>query len=65
LEKNPAANRTILLPRSKPSWYIFAKNDHTLNPYMERFVAKRMGAVTTEVVSRHVAMLSTRSWSST
>ncbi len=44
--------------RSKPSWYIVAKNDHTVHPDMERFVAKRMGATTTEITSSHVPMLS-------
>ena len=44
--------------RSKPSWYIVAKNDRTVHPDMERFVAERMGATTTEVASSHVAMLS-------
>src|SRR5712671_516750 len=44
--------------KSKPSWYIVAKNDRTVNPDMERFVAKRMGATTTEVASSHVPMLS-------
>src|SRR5258706_10185403 len=44
--------------RSKPSWYIVAKNDRTVHPDMERFVAKRMGATTTEVGSSHVPMLS-------
>jgi pimeloyl-ACP methyl ester carboxylesterase len=42
----------------KPSWYIVAKKDRTVHPDMERFVAKRMGATTTEVESSHVAMLS-------
>jgi pimeloyl-ACP methyl ester carboxylesterase len=44
--------------KSKPSWYIVAKNDRTVHPDMERFVAKRMGAKVTEVASSHVAMLS-------
>jgi pimeloyl-ACP methyl ester carboxylesterase len=44
--------------RSKPSWYIVAKNDHTVQPELERFVAKRMGATTTEADSSHVIMLS-------
>jgi len=44
--------------KSKPSWYIVAKNDRTVHPDMERFVAKRMGATTTEVASSHVPMLS-------
>ena len=44
--------------RSKPSWYIVAKNDRTLHPDLERFVAKRMGATTVEGASSHVPMLS-------
>ncbi len=44
--------------RSKPSWYIVAKADQTVHPDLERFVAKRMGAVTFEVDSSHVPMLS-------
>jgi pimeloyl-ACP methyl ester carboxylesterase len=44
--------------RSKPSWYIVAKNDRTVHPELQRFVAKRMGAITSEVESSHVPMLS-------
>ena len=44
--------------RTKPSWYIVAKNDHTVNPDLERFAAKRMGATTYELESSHVPMLS-------
>ena len=44
--------------KSKPSWYVVATNDHTIQPDLERFVAKRMGAHTVEVPSSHVPMLS-------
>jgi pimeloyl-ACP methyl ester carboxylesterase len=44
--------------RTKPSWYIVANNDHTVNPDLERFAAKRMGAHTYDVDSSHVPMLS-------
>jgi pimeloyl-ACP methyl ester carboxylesterase len=44
--------------KSKPSWYIVAKNDRTVHPDLERFLAKRMNATTYEVESSHVAMLS-------
>jgi pimeloyl-ACP methyl ester carboxylesterase len=44
--------------KSKPSWYIVAKNDRTVQPDLERFLAKRMGATTHEVDSSHVPMLS-------
>ena len=42
----------------KPSWYIVAKNDRAVQPELQRFVVKRMGASTTEVESSHVPMLS-------
>jgi len=44
--------------KSKPSWYIVAKNDRTVHPDLERNVAKRMGATTIELNSSHVPMLS-------
>ena len=44
--------------KSKPSWYIVATKDRTVHPELERFVAKRMGAATTELDSSHVPMLS-------
>jgi len=44
--------------KSKPSWYLVAKNDRTVHPDLERFFAKRMGATTHEVDSSHVPMLS-------
>ena len=47
--------------RSKPSWYIVAKHDRTVQPELERFCAKRMGATTYEADSSHVVMLSTPS----
>jgi pimeloyl-ACP methyl ester carboxylesterase len=43
--------------KSKPNWYIVAKNDHTVPPDLERFFAKRMDATTTESASSHVVML--------
>jgi pimeloyl-ACP methyl ester carboxylesterase len=44
--------------RTKPSWYIVAKNDRTVHPDLERSAAKRMGATAYEVDSSHVPMLS-------
>ena len=44
--------------KSKPSWYIVAKQDRTVHPDLERFFAKRMGATTFECDSSHVPMLS-------
>jgi pimeloyl-ACP methyl ester carboxylesterase len=44
--------------KSKPSWYIVANNDRTVQPDLQRFLARRMGATTRAVDSSHVAMLS-------
>ena len=44
--------------KSKPSWYIVANNDRTVQPDLERFLAKRMRATTHAVDSSHVPMLS-------
>jgi len=44
--------------KSKPSWYIVANNDRTVQPDLQRFLAKRMGATTKAVDSSHVPMLS-------
>jgi hypothetical protein len=44
--------------RSKPSSYIVATKDRTVQPELQHFVAKRMCANTTEVASSHVPMLS-------
>jgi len=44
--------------KSKPSWYIVATKDRTVQPELQRFVAKRMGATIHEVESSHAPMLS-------
>jgi pimeloyl-ACP methyl ester carboxylesterase len=44
--------------RSKPAWYVVGKQDRTVHPDLERFVAKRMGAKTVEADTSHVPMLS-------
>jgi pimeloyl-ACP methyl ester carboxylesterase len=44
--------------RSKPSFYAVSTEDRTINPDLERFMAKRMGAKTIEVKSSHLSMIS-------
>ena len=44
--------------RSKPSWYAVSTDDRTINPDLERFMAKRMGATTIEVKASHLALIS-------
>jgi pimeloyl-ACP methyl ester carboxylesterase len=44
--------------RSKPSWYAVSTEDRTINPDLERFMAKRMGARTIEVKASHLSLIS-------
>jgi pimeloyl-ACP methyl ester carboxylesterase len=44
--------------RHKPSHYAVSTEDRTINPDLERFMAKRMGAKTIEVKASHVSMIS-------
>ena len=44
--------------RSKPSWYAVSTEDRTINPDLERFMAKRMAAKTIEVNASHVSLIS-------
>ena len=41
-----------------PSWFLVTQSDRALNPELQRFMAKRMGAKTTEVNSSHVPFIS-------
>src|ERR1700690_660313 len=42
--------------RSKPSYYAVSTEDRTINPDLERFMAKRMGAI--EVKASHLSLIS-------
>jgi pimeloyl-ACP methyl ester carboxylesterase len=44
--------------RSKPSFYAVSTEDRTINPDLQRFMAKRMGAKTIEVKGSHLALIS-------
>jgi pimeloyl-ACP methyl ester carboxylesterase len=44
--------------KSKPTWYMVATADRSINPEQERMMAKRAGATTVEVNSSHVAYMS-------
>ncbi|QND13689.1 alpha/beta hydrolase [Rhizobium leguminosarum bv. trifolii] len=43
---------------SKPSWYAVSTEDRTINPDLERFMAKRMGAKTIEIQASHLSLIS-------
>ncbi len=42
----------------RPSWYLLSTSDQALSPELQRFMAQRMGARTTEVPSSHMSPLS-------
>jgi pimeloyl-ACP methyl ester carboxylesterase len=44
--------------RSKPTFYAVSTEDRTINPDLERFMAKRMGAKTIELKSSHLSLIS-------
>ena len=44
--------------RSKPSWYAVSAEDRTINPDIERFMAKRMGAKPIELRASHLSLIS-------
>ena len=44
--------------KTRPTYYIVGTEDRTIQPELERFLAKRMKAKVTEVASSHVPMLS-------
>jgi pimeloyl-ACP methyl ester carboxylesterase len=44
--------------RSKPSYYAVSTEDRTIDPGLERFMAKRMGAKTIELKASHLSLIS-------
>jgi pimeloyl-ACP methyl ester carboxylesterase len=44
--------------KTKPTWYMVATADRSINPDQERMMAKRAGAKTVEVNASHVAYMS-------
>jgi pimeloyl-ACP methyl ester carboxylesterase len=55
-----ALNGTIADPawRSKPSWYLIATDDRMIDPPLQRTMAERAGATTTEVPGSHAIYVS-------
>jgi pimeloyl-ACP methyl ester carboxylesterase len=52
------AKTTVAAWRSKPSWYAVSKQDRTIDPDLERFMAARMKATTIELDSGHLSLVS-------
>ena len=54
----PTGRTTAAAWRGKPCWYQVSTEDRTINPELQRFLAKRMKATTIELKSSHVSLLS-------
>jgi pimeloyl-ACP methyl ester carboxylesterase len=52
------ARTTVAAWRLKPSWYAVSKQDRTINPDLERFMAARMKATTIEIDAGHLSLVS-------
>jgi len=52
------AKTTVAAWRDKPDWYAVSTEDRTINPDLERFMAKRMQAHTIEIKSSHLSLIS-------
>jgi pimeloyl-ACP methyl ester carboxylesterase len=54
----PNTKTTTAAWKVKPTWYQVSTEDRTINPDLERFLAKRMNATTIELDSSHVSLVS-------
>jgi pimeloyl-ACP methyl ester carboxylesterase len=54
----PTAKTTVAAWHTKPSWYAVSKQDRTINPDLERFMAARMKATTIEIDAGHLSLVS-------
>jgi pimeloyl-ACP methyl ester carboxylesterase len=43
--------------RSKPTWYAVSRQDRTISPELQRFMAGRMHATTVEIDSGHLSLI--------
>jgi len=53
-----SAKTSIAAWHDKPTWYAVSTEDRTIDPDLQRFMAKRMGAHTVELASSHLSLLS-------
>jgi pimeloyl-ACP methyl ester carboxylesterase len=54
----PTTKTTTAAWRLKPTWYQVSTKDRTINPDLERVLARRMHATTIELASSHVSLVS-------
>ncbi len=48
---------TVAAWRSKPTWYAVSRQDRTISPELQRFMAKRMNATTVEIDAGHLSLI--------
>jgi pimeloyl-ACP methyl ester carboxylesterase len=48
---------TVAAWRSRPTWYAVSQQDRTISPELQRFMAARMQAMTVEIDSGHLSMI--------
>ena len=53
-----ASRTTAAAWRTKPTYYAVSQRDQTINPDLERFLAKRMNATTVELDAGHLSLVS-------
>ncbi len=48
---------TVAAWRSRPAWYAVSRQDRTISPELQRFMAERMGASTVEIDAGHLSLI--------
>ena len=48
---------TVAAWRSKPSWYAVSRQDRTISPELQRFMAERMSATSIELEAGHLSLV--------
>jgi pimeloyl-ACP methyl ester carboxylesterase len=43
--------------RSKPAWYAISRQDRTISPELQRFMADRVDATTVEIDAGHLSLI--------
>jgi pimeloyl-ACP methyl ester carboxylesterase len=49
---------TVAAWRSRPAWYAISRQDRTISPELQRFMAGRMAATTVEIDAGHLSLVS-------
>jgi pimeloyl-ACP methyl ester carboxylesterase len=48
---------TVAAWRSRPAWYAVSRQDRTISPELQRFMAGRMEATTVEIEAGHLSLI--------